>query len=457
MKYFIDTITALHAPKETPKNHGIAQLLQERCLALLPYGVVALLLFNIVIALQFLSRVYTLVLSCVLGACLLFLLMLQRVESASSRVRARKHLEIDVADLLERGVVPLETSEARSALKGRVILVSGAAGSIGMELCRQLLDYEPALLIALDMNETGLFDLVEGLRSRAHPQIAHLYPFIGDITDMQRMTRLFAEKSPDIVFHAAAYKHVPMLEEYPDLAIRTNVLGTYRLCCLAQEYGVARFVFISTDKATEPVSVLGATKRVGEMIVEALAKSTQSPTRFCSVRFGNVIGSRGSVVPIFTQQIEQGGPLTVTDPEATRYFMTIPEACELVILTSVIAEQGGLYLLNMGHPVRILDLALKMIRLSGLREGRDIGVVYTGLRPGERLHETLIAVDEELIPTANSKILGVMNKRSMPTLATIIQWMGSLEVSLQQEDVVQQRAHLFEIVRDRKLLSASIN
>jgi len=457
MKYFINAITAFRMFKEAPMNRNIAQFLQERGISIEPYAVAVLLCFNIAIALQLLIRVYILLLGCILSALVLFLLLLGRIGTASPRVRIRKPYEINVAELLEREVVPLETTEARVVLQGQVILVSGAAGSIGSELCRQLLNYEPALLIALDTNETGLFDLVEGLRSRAHPCIANIYPFIGDITDVQRLTRLFAEKRPDIVFHAAAYKHVPLLEQYPDLATRTNVLATYHLCRLAQEYEVARFVFISTDKAAEPVSVMGATKRVGEMIVGALAKSTESPTRFCTVRFGNVIGSRGSVVPVFTRQIEQGGPLTVTDPEATRYFMTIPEACELVILTSVIADQGGLYLLNMGYPVRILDLASKMIRLSGLRVGHDIGIVYTGLRPGERLHETLVAADEELNPTANSKILCVTNKNGTPTLATIVQWIEILENSLQRGDVVQHREHLFEIVREQKLLSVSVN
>src|SRR5207302_5038450 len=192
----------------------------------------------------------------------------------------------------------LEMSEAYAVLKGQVILVTGATGSIGSELCRQLLNSEPELLIALDVNETGLFDLVEGLRSRAHPQVERLYPFIGDITDVQRISRLFAEKRPTIVFHAAAYKHVPLLEQYPDLAIRTNTLATYHLCRLAQKYEVARFVCISTDKVAEPISVIGATKRLGEMIVQSLAESTHGMTRFCAVRFGNVLGSRGSVVPI---------------------------------------------------------------------------------------------------------------------------------------------------------------
>ncbi len=356
--------------------------------------------------------------------------------------------DINVEHLLEREVVPLETAEAQAVLQGQVILVTGAAGSIGSELCRQLLDYQPALLIALDMNESGLFDLAEDLRARAHPHLASFYAYIGDITDVQRMARLFAQRRPDIVFHAAAYKHVPLLEDYPDVAARTNVLATYELCRLAQQHEVARFVFISTDKATAPVSVMGASKRLGEMIVQSMAASRQCITHFCAVRFGNVLGSRGSVVPIFARQIEQGGPVTVTHPEATRYFMTIPEACGLVILTCAMAQQGGLYALNMGKPVEVLHLAEKMIHLCGLRVGgggQDIAIVYTGLRPGERLHETLVAAHEELRHTASSNILSVTHHGNLPTLAVIEQWMETIEHSLDND--AQLRQHLFQFVQ----------
>lgn len=361
--------------------------------------------------------------------------------------------ELNLADLLEREEVPLPTSEAQAILKGQTILVTGAAGSIGSELCRQLLDYEPQCLIALDTNETGLFDLAESLRS--HPCATHLYPYIGDITNVQCMAHLFAQELPQSVFHVAAYKHVPLLEHFPDQAIRTNVLATFHLCRIAQEYDVDRFVFISSDKAAEPSAVMGASKRVGEMIVQALANSANGTTCFCAVRFGNVIGSRGSVVPIFARQIKQGGPITVTDPEATRYFMTIPEAGGLVILTAVIADQGGLHLLDMGSPVRITDLATKMIHLYGLRLGRDISIVYTGLRPGERLHETLIAANEELIPTAHSKIFSLTHTENLPTLTTLTQWMHTLEDCLQHESRTQLREHLFELVRQRELIPIS--
>jgi FlaA1/EpsC-like NDP-sugar epimerase len=359
--------------------------------------------------------------------------------------------KMNFSDLLEREVVPLQSAEAQAILRKQVILVTGAAGSIGSELCRQLLDYEPQLVVALDTNETGLFDLAESLRSHAHA--AHLYPYIGDIKDVQRMSRFFTEVHPQIVFHAAAYKHVPLLEQYPDQAVQTNALATYHLCQLARRYEVDRFVFISSDKAAAPVSVLGASKRLGELIVQSFAQSMNCSTHFCAVRFGNVIGSRGSVVPIFAKQIEHGGPVTVTDPEASRYFMTIPEACGLVIITSAIAEQGGLYMLDMGNPVRILDLAIKMIRLRGLREGQDIPIVFTGLRPGERLHETLVASDEQRVPTVHEKIFSVVYNYGLPVPSRITQLMLSLDKSLQDETVAQLRERLFEMVRVHELVT----
>lgn len=357
---------------------------------------------------------------------------------------------INFADLLGRDVVPLQISEAQAALQGQVILVTGAAGSIGSELSVQLLNYEPERVIALDTNETGLFDLVEGLRS--HPCASLLRPYIGDITDVRGMARLFSVERPNIIFHVAAYKHVPLLEHFPDQALRTNVLATYHLCCLAQEHLVTDFVFVSTDKAAEPIGVMGASKRVGEMIVQAFAKSANCATCYTAVRFGNVIGSRGSVVPVFAQQIEQGGPLTVTDPEATRFFMTIEEACELVIFTVTLAEQGGLYLLDMGRPIRIIDLATKMLHMCGLRLGEDISIVYTGLRPGERLHEPLLAPYEELTLSACSKIFCITCRFPLPTLTTIAQWMDTLEESLLWENKAELRERLFEMVREEELM-----
>jgi FlaA1/EpsC-like NDP-sugar epimerase len=353
--------------------------------------------------------------------------------------RAARLREVDIADLLGREVIPLPAEEAREALAGKVVLVTGAAGSIGAELCRQIADLGPAKLIALDNNETGLFDLAESLRGSAAS--ACLSPCIADITDREGIERIFSGQRPDVVFHAAAYKHVPLLEAHAGQAIRTNVLATYALCMAAQNAGVATFVFVSTDKAADPINVLGASKRAGELIVGALAQAGQGQTRFCSVRFGNVIGSRGSVVPTFLKQIEQGGPVTVTDLAATRYFMTIPEACGLVILTAAMADSGGLYLLDMGQPVRIADLAVKMIRLRGLRVGQDIAIVNTGLRPGEKLHETLVAADEEQRPTPHDEIFHLVGQGRSPHLEAISEWMCELESQVPREtnDALRER------------------
>jgi FlaA1/EpsC-like NDP-sugar epimerase len=357
---------------------------------------------------------------------------------------SRSLREVNVADLLGRQAVSLRATEATRTLAGKTILVTGAAGSIGSELCRQLLNLPEVIVIALDNNETGLFDLAECIHGQ-HAG-ARLQTRVGDITDQARMARLFEETRPQIVFHAAAYKHVPMLEDHPDQAIRVNVLGTYQLCMLARGAHVEQFVFISTDKAAAPVNVLGASKRLGELMIQALASGDDGYTRFSSVRFGNVIGSRGSVVPTFVRQIERGGPVTVTDPETTRYFMTIPEACGLVILTSTLEGNGVLYLLDMGEPVRIADVAQKMIRLRGLRVDRDIAIEYVGLRPGEKLHETLAADEERLERTRNEKIFYLRSQSPTPALATVSAWVALLERTLATEELAKQRAALLALV-----------
>ncbi len=384
----------------------------------------------------------------VLGASLLAVLFLCSTKMLRLVVNATSARKINLADLLEREIVPLHSEEAYSLLKGQVVLVTGAAGSIGSELCRQLLNYEPATLIALDMNETGLFDLAQSLR--LHPRVPQLLLRIGDITDVKSMDTLFASQKPQIIFHAAAYKHVPLLEQHPDQAVRTNSLGTYALCRLAQQYHVDRFVFVSTDKAADPESILGASKRVGEMIIQAMAKSMLGETHFCAVRFGNVIGSRGSVVPTFSHQIEQGGPVTVTDAQTTRYFMTIPEACGLVIMTATLAGQGELYLLDMGDPIRIVDIARKMVHARGLRVGRDIPISYIGLRPGERLHETLVASNEILQPTSHKKILCIANRTDVQGCEAVEGWVHALNESLLKSDQAQIRETLFDIVQLRE-------
>lgn len=353
--------------------------------------------------------------------------------------------DLNVADLLGREVVPLHFDRARSVLEGRAVLVTGAAGSIGSELCRQLLEYAPARVIALDSNETGLFDLAEQLH--LHPHIDKLIPWIADVMDEHAISHMFAEQRPTVVFHAAAYKHVPLLERHPYQAVRTNVLGTYELCRMARKFGVSRFVFVSTDKAANPVNTYGASKTLGEIIVRTMARAPKCSTLYCAVRFGNVIGSRGSVVPIFTRQIEREEAVTVTDPTATRYFMTIPEACGLVIATCALADQGDLFILDMGEPVRIAVLAEKMIRSRGLRVGDDIPIVYTGLRPGERLHEMLVADAETLLPTEHEKIYHVEHRGLLdtPSDKTLQTWMRDLRQCIENGDMEHLREHVLEM------------
>jgi FlaA1/EpsC-like NDP-sugar epimerase len=367
-------------------------------------------------------------------------------DTLGSLARSPYLRDVNVADLIGREVITLESPDMVRLMMGKRILITGAAGSIGSELCRQVSRLQPARLIALDTNETGLFDLAEGLRRDGYTDQT-LVARIGDITDQVDMNALFNEERPEIVFHAAAYKHVPLLEDHPQQAVRTNVLGTFTLCQLARSYGVSRFMFISSDKAADPVNVLGESKRLGELIVQSMALIEGGPTQFSAVRFGNVIGSRGSVVPTFERQIEAGGPVTVTDPQTTRYFMTIPEACGLVLLAATIAEQSSLFLLDMGEPVLIADLAKKMIRMRGLRVDQDIPIVYRGLRPGEKLHERLAASGESLERTRYSKILHVTHMPPPPQPDELQSWMEVFANELGASTSVRLREMLAHYAR----------
>jgi FlaA1/EpsC-like NDP-sugar epimerase len=309
--------------------------------------------------------------------------------------------EVTVEDLLGRDPVDIDYSQCLESLRNRVVLITGAAGSIGSELARQVITFRPAGLHLLDNNETGLHDLRQELLKDGVDVDVRLWP--GDIRDAGRVRRIFDAVRPRVVFHAAAYKHVGMMEEHPDEAFRVNVLGTRNICAATAEAGAEKLVFITTDKAVNPTSVYGATKRIGELLV--LASAERSATVFCAVRFGNVIGSRGSVVPIFARQISEGGPVGVTHPDATRYFLTIPEAVSLVIQAAAFAKQGQVFMLDMGEEVNIQELAEKMIRLKGLEPGTDVPIVYTGLRPGEKVREELIAEHEQQHPTHHPKVM----------------------------------------------------
>jgi FlaA1/EpsC-like NDP-sugar epimerase len=311
--------------------------------------------------------------------------------------------DIEPEDLLGRGVVSRHEAVDLSPVLEKSILVTGAAGSIGSELSRQIMSYQPKQVVLLDNNESGLHDLVLEVKDK-HPELT-IIPVLGDITICESMRAIFDKYRPEVVFHAAAYKHVPMLEYHPTEAIRVNIGGTKLLADLAQEYAVERFVLISTDKAVDPSSVMGASKRVCELLLHALSLQHGGSTLYTAVRFGNVLGSRGSVVPMFTSQIEHGGPVTVTHPEMTRYFMSIPEAVNLIIHAASMTNGNDIFILQMGAVVRIVELAERLIRLRGLRPHQDIQIQYTGVRPGEKMHEALYSGAEQPFPTAHPNII----------------------------------------------------
>jgi FlaA1/EpsC-like NDP-sugar epimerase len=309
--------------------------------------------------------------------------------------------DVRVEDLLGRPPVRLDLSSIGDYLNGRSVIVTGAGGSIGAELARQIARLGPARLVLIDNGETSLFEIGRELAARG---VAGVHQVLGDVKDIRRMRSVFHEHRPQVVFHAAAYKHVPMMELNPLEAVRNNTLATRDLASLAAEFGVARFVLISTDKAVNPQTVMGASKALCEWVVEAAAQAG-TETRFIAVRFGNVLASSGSVIPIFRSQIEAGGPVTVTDERMTRFFMTIPEAAQLVVEAGGAGESGDIFVLDMGEPVRIMDLAHQMIRLSGKEPGRDIEVRITGIRPGEKLSEALFSDDEQVEATRHEKLL----------------------------------------------------
>jgi len=321
---------------------------------------------------------------------------------------------VNIEQLLERDIIKIKNEQIGKEIRGKKVLVTGAAGSIGSEIVSQLLQYNPAIIIACDVAETPLHELSISLEADAKVKT-----FIGDICDRIRMEQIFEIYAPDIVYHAAAYKHVPLMEEHPSAAILNNVLGTKILAELSVAYGVEKFVMVSTDKAVNPTNVMGASKRVCEIFIQSLYKNisfaqsksgsskAQLPrvTKFITTRFGNVLGSNGSVIPLFKKQLEEGGPLKVTHPEITRYFMTIPEACQLVLEAGAMGKGGEIFVFDMGRPVKIVDLAKKMIRLAGKEPDRDISIEFTGLRPGEKLYEELLNNAENTMPTYHEKIL----------------------------------------------------
>lgn len=309
---------------------------------------------------------------------------------------------INFEDLLNRPPIQLDKEAIDDSINGKVVLVTGCAGSIGGEIVRQLLNFQPAKIIGLDQAETPLAAIRLSMADAVHQGIFETV--IGDIRDWNKLERIFKEHQPSYVFHAAAYKHVPIMERFPEEAIKANVLGTRNLALLASKHRVEKFVMISTDKVVNPSNVMGASKRIAEIYVQALNFAERNKTQFITTRFGNVLGSNGSVIPIFREQIEQRQPVTVTHPEVTRFFMTIPEACQLVLEAGVMGHGGEIFIFDMGAPVRIVDLAEKMIQMAGLTPGLDVEIKFTGLRPGEKLYEELLDVAEDNRPTHHPKI-----------------------------------------------------
>lgn len=301
--------------------------------------------------------------------------------------------DVNITDLLYRDEVKLNMASISSYLEDRVVLVTGGGGSIGSELCRQIAHFHPSLLVVFDIYENDAYELYKELKGKYGDALS-MKVLIGSVRDERRLRDVFEQYRPHTVFHAAAHKHVPLMEDSPAEAIKNNVFGTFNVARCADEFGVERFVLLSTDKAVNPTNVMGATKRVTELIIQYMAK--RSSTRFMAVRFGNVLGSHGSVIPLFKQQIAAGGPVTVTHPDITRYFMTIPEASQLVLQAAAIGDSGSIFVLDMGTPVKIVDLAKNLIRLSGYTPDVDIKITFTGLRPGEKMYEELIMGEEKV-------------------------------------------------------------
>jgi FlaA1/EpsC-like NDP-sugar epimerase len=314
----------------------------------------------------------------------------------------KKLKKVEFEDLLGREPIKLNLERIEAGLKGKTILVTGAAGSIGSEIARQLIRFDPRLLILIDQAETPSFYLNEQLKDKC--PVCNYKIIIGDVTGLAHMEKIFLEYKPEIIFHAAAYKHVPVMEQQPHEAFRINVGGTKIMTDLSIKYGIEKFVLVSSDKAVNPTNVMGATKKVCELLVQAQSRRKDNKTQFIVTRFGNVLGSNGSVIPLFNKQIAEGGPVTLTHPDITRYFMTIPEACQLVLEAGFMGNGGQIFVFDMGEPIRIADIANNLIRLSGLEPGKDIKIKYTGLRPGEKLYEELFTDNEALLPTHNSKI-----------------------------------------------------
>ena len=378
----------------------------------------------------------------IVETCLALNVKIQKVPSAKSWINGefstKQMAKINIEDLLGRKPIVLDEQKIASELSNKIILVTGAAGSIGSGMVRQIANYHPKKVILLDQAESPMYDFQNELASSGLN--LNFEVVIGDIRSYERMERLFDCFKPDYVFHAAAYKHVPLMESNPSEAVLTNVKGTKNLVDLSLKFGVHKFVMISTDKAVNPTNVMGASKRIAE--IYAQAANENGTTKFVTTRFGNVLGSNGSVIPLFQRQIEQGGPITVTDERVTRFFMTIPEACQLVLEAGTMGEGGEIFVFDMGESVKIIDLAKKMIQLSGLELGKDIEIKVTGLRPGEKLYEELLAEEENTIPTHHPQILKAKVRHEDAQQITEIEQLIQLFERQENDQIVGKMKHI---------------
>ena len=378
-----------------------------------------------------------------------------RFESWINGELSIRHIRnIKIEDLLERDVIHMEETNLRKQLLNKVVLVTGAAGSIGSEIVRQLTHFKPSLIVLFDQAESPLYDIELELKEECG--FTDYKVEIGDVRDVDRVEGLFKTYHPNIVYHAAAYKHVPMMEKHPIEGVKTNIFGTKNVADCAVKYDCQRFVMISTDKAVNPTNVMGASKRIAEIYTQSLNHITN--TRFITTRFGNVLGSNGSVIPRFKKQIEAGGPITVTHPEITRFFMTIPEACQLVLQAGALGHGGEIFVFDMGKSVKIVDLARKMIKLSGYEVGKDIHIVFTGLRPGEKLYEEVLNVKEKTLPTVHERIK--IAKVREYNYGEVTDAMKALDIALQTKDnfaVVKQMKCIVPEFKSKNSIYESID
>ncbi len=372
-------------------------------------------------------------------------------ELIDGNVSLRAVREVAYRDLLGREVIHLDEQRIGSYLDGARVMVTGAGGSIGSELCRQICRFRPASLILFEQAESPLYEIEMEMTKRFSE--VNVIPLLADIRNRHQLLAAFETHAPQVVFHAAAYKHVPMLEAHPWAAVHNNVIGTRNVVDFAHRFGVERFVFVSTDKAVRPSNAMGASKRAAELLVQSQNLCRLSPTRFITVRFGNVVGSVGSVVPLFKKQIESGGPVTVTHPDVIRYFMTIPEACQLILQAGAMGKGGEIFILDMGRPVKILDMARDLITMSGFEPDTDIAIEFIGLRPGEKLYEELITEGENIVPTRHQKIMVLRGQSCNPALLN-----GNIDTLARLADAHDGpgiRAKLREIVPEYVTASAA--